>query len=72
MSGEAIQMQQIGEADKPALPQSSYWGWAISRAWTHFTLTGLRSHHGPRPDGLEAFDVLGGWEGSDARRWNIR
>lgn len=70
MSNEAVQMQQIGEvlAKQPARPQSSYMGQVLGRAWARFTAARQRPHRDLPPDGLEAFDMLGGWKGSDARQ----
>lgn len=73
MPDEAVHMQQIGEAlvEQPAHPQSSYLGHALSKAWARFTLAGSRLQQDQQPDGLEAFDMLGGWQGSDAGRRRI-
>lgn len=70
MPDEAVQMQQIGEvlAEQPAPGHSSYLGQVIGRAWARLTAAGPRRQQSPRPDGLEAFDMLGGWKGSDARQ----
>lgn len=68
MPDEAVQMQQIGDAEHPAHWQSSYLGRALSKAWARVTLSGPRDQ---RPDGLEALDMLGGWKGSDVRRRDI-
>lgn len=73
MPSEAIQMQQVGEAlaEQPAHPRSSYLGRVLSRTWALVTLAGSRSHDGKQPDGLEAFDMLGGWKSPDTRRRNV-
>lgn len=73
MPGEAIQMQQIGEtlAEQPVHPRSSHLGRALSRTWAFVTLAGSRSRHDNQPDGLEAFDMLGGWKSPDTRRRNV-
>lgn len=70
MPDEVMQMRQMGEAlaEQPARPQLSYWGRVVGTAWAYVTSAGPRSHHDQRPDGLEAFDILGGWKGSDAGR----
>ena len=62
---ETVQMQQ---AEHPAHWQSSYLGRALSKAWVRVTFAGPRDQ---QPDGLEAFDMLGGWKGSDVRRRDI-
>ncbi|WP_395449572.1 hypothetical protein ACHMW7_06950 [Aminobacter sp. UC22_36] len=68
MTDEAFQMQQIDAAlvERPAHTQSSYMGWVLRKAWSCITLASPRSHLDRRPDGMEAFDMLGGWNGSDA------
>lgn len=68
MADQAVQLQQIGEAlEQPAHHQPSYWGQALSKAWARFTLTGSHSQPDQPPDGLEAFDMLGGWKGAGTR-----
>ncbi|AWC21712.1 hypothetical protein WHT83_03065 [Aminobacter sp. P9b] len=73
MPDEAVHMQQIGESpvEQPAHQQPSYWGRALGKAWAYVTLTGSPSQQDQPADGLEAFDMLGGWKGPDARRRNI-
>ena len=68
MPDEAVPMRQIGEAGQPARWLSSYLGRVLGKAWARVPIAGLRSQHDQRSDGLEALDMLGGWQGSDARR----
>lgn len=72
MSDEAIQLQQVGEAlvEQPARSQPSYLGRVLSKAWMRLTFASSSLQQGQRPGGLEAFDMLGGWQGSDGRRRN--
>lgn len=72
MSGEAIEMRQVGQAENPTHRQPSYLEQALGRVSQLIGSAGSRSRHGSEPDGLEAFDMLGGWKGSDASRRDIR
>ncbi|WP_269930970.1 hypothetical protein [Aminobacter sp. HY435] len=74
MPDEAVQMQQIGEAlvAQPDHPQPQYLGRVLGTAWALLSLATLRTPHGQREDGLEAFDMLGGWKGSDFSRRDIK
>ena len=73
MPDEAVQMQQIGEAlvERPARPQSSFTGWVLRKAWSFVTLASPRARRDQRSDGMEAFDMLGGWKGPDAKRRDL-
>lgn len=67
MSDVAVQTQQITDTEHPA-HWPSYLGRALSKAWALVTPADPREQE---PDGLEVLDMLGGWEGSDARRRSI-
>lgn len=73
MSGEATRMQQAVDVfvAHPAHPRSSYLDRLLSKARALVMLAGRRPRHDQQPDGLEAFDLLGGWKGVDDRRRDI-
>ncbi|PWK70628.1 hypothetical protein [Aminobacter sp. AP02] len=68
MPDDAVEMQAIVET---AHWQSSYLGRVLGKAWARVTSAGPRAHPDQVPDGLEAFDMLGGWKGSGASRCKI-
>lgn len=70
MPGDAIPMRQTGEAfaEQAACSRQPYLSRLFGRAWGLATRSRRRSHRDDQPDGLEAFDLLGGWQGTDARR----
>lgn len=73
MPGEATQMQQAVDVfvAHPAHPRTSYLSQFLSKARALVTLVGRRPGRDQQPDGLEAFDMLGGWKGVDDRRRDI-
>ncbi|GAU85781.1 hypothetical protein BIWAKO_05729 [Bosea sp. BIWAKO-01] len=63
--------QDRGAPGEPPVPtQPSYLGQALRKAWALVTLAKRRSHEDAPWDGQEVFDMLGGWQGTGARRRN--
>jgi len=54
----------------PAPTQPSALGRALRKAWALVTLAKRRAQEDEAWDGLEVFDMLGGWQGTGARRRN--
>ena len=73
MPGEATQMQQAVDmfVAHPAHPRTSYLGRVLSKARALVMPARRRPRRDQQPDGMEAFDMLGGWKGLDDRRRNI-
>lgn len=69
MPDEAVQMQQIGSAlgKQSDHPSSTYLGRVFDKAWSRLWFM-PQPGHGHRSDGLEAFDMLGGWKGPEGTR----
>lgn len=61
--------QDRGAPGQPPVPtQPSSLGLALRKAWAFVTLAKRRAHEDEPWDGLEVFDMLGGWQGTGARR----
>ncbi|AWC21670.1 hypothetical protein CO731_01122 [Aminobacter sp. MSH1] len=70
MQGDAIQLQQAVEgcAKEPAVRQRSFLANFLLGAIALFSSVRSRTYPGEQADGLDALDMLGGWQGSDAQR----
>lgn len=69
MQGDAIQLQQPVEGRaKEAVRQRSYLANVLLSAIALFSSVRSRTYPGEQADGLDALDMLGGWQGTDARR----
>ncbi|GAA4123657.1 hypothetical protein ACFFTN_07895 [Aminobacter aganoensis] len=66
MQGDAIQLRQPADGSPKAAFRRSYLANVFRRALALFPST--RSHPQEHADGLEAFDMLGGWQGSDRKQ----
>lgn len=69
MRNDTIHLQ-AGNAitDEATVAQRSYLSEVLRNAFALFTLVRSRNSNSNQPDGLEALDMLGGWQGSEARR----
>lgn len=74
MPDEAVHMQQISDAlvKQSDRPQPLYLGRVLAKAWARLFLATPRAQPGTGPDGLEAFDMLGGWKGSEVSRRDVK
>lgn len=70
MQGDAIQLQQSddGCTTEAAVRQRSYLASVFHGAFALFSSVRSRALPAQQADGLDALDMLGGWQGSDARR----
>lgn len=70
MRNDTIQLPQAGNtiADEPLADRSSYFSQLVRITLGLFTSVKGRSSRAYQSDGLEALDMLGGWQGSDPRR----
>lgn len=70
MRNDTMHLQQAGNviADKAVISRRSSLGEILRNALALLTSARPRNAEGYQPDGLEALDMLGGWQGSDNRR----